>query len=129
MAFALKSASGLATLKPRSARVARAPVRRSLVVRASGQPYPRDWLKTDPLVFVLSFAGWTIPSSIGVSAFGGNSLFGLLTSSIGEELAHFPTGPALTDSFWLYLTLWHVGLFLTLVLGQAGVQGRKQGYW
>jgi photosystem I protein PsaO len=31
---------------------------------------------------------------------------------------------ALTDKFWLYLLTWHVGLFLTLFLGQIGVQGR-----
>ncbi len=43
---------------------------------------------------------WTVPSNIGVSGFGGQSLFGLLTQSIGEELAHFPTGPALSDKFW-----------------------------
>ena len=52
---------------------------------------------------------WTIPSNIPTSAFGGASLFGLLTSSIGEELAHWPTGPALTDKFWLYLLTWHIG--------------------
>lgn len=50
-----------------------------------------------------SFLGWTLPSSIPVSAFGGQSLFGLLNASIAEELAHFPVGPALTDKFWLYL--------------------------
>ncbi len=43
---------------------------------------------------------WTIPSNIAVSGFGGKSLFGLFTASIGEQLAHFPTGPALTDKFW-----------------------------
>ncbi len=29
----------------------------------------------------------------------------------------------------LYLTVYHAGLFLTLFLGQIGVQGRRQGYW
>lgn len=76
-----------------------------------------------------SFLGWTIPSSIPTSAFDGQSLFGLLNASIGEQLAHFPTGPALSDKFWLYLITWHIGLFLTMVLGQVGVQGRKQGYF
>jgi hypothetical protein len=124
---------------------------------------------------------WTIPSNIGVPSFGGQSLFGLLTQSIGEELAHFPAPPALADKFWcvsqsrrppagamlpghalrprggcscgsgsssrashsptapplspppppappssprrLYLLTWHVGLFVTLLLGQVGVQG------
>lgn len=43
---------------------------------------------------------WTVPSTIGVSAFGGDSLFGLFTKSIGENLSHFPIGPKLTDKFW-----------------------------
>ena len=41
------------------------------------------------------------PTNIAVPAFGNQSLFGAFTKSIGEELAHFPTGPALTDDFWL----------------------------
>ena len=49
--------------------------------------------------------------------------------SISEELAHFPTGPALEDKFWLYLITWHIGLFVTMLLGQIGWQGRKQGYF
>lgn len=90
----------------------------------SGQAFDRNWLKTDPLVLGLGFLGWTIPSNIGVSAFGGNSLFGLLMNSIGDNLAHWPTGPALDDKFWLYMITWHVGLFVTLLLGQVGVQVR-----
>lgn len=43
---------------------------------------------------------WVIPSNIPVSAFGGQSLFGAFTQSIGQELSHFPTGPALGDKFW-----------------------------
>ena len=43
---------------------------------------------------------WTIPSNIPTSAFGGQSLFGLFTQSIGENLAKFPQGPALDDQFW-----------------------------
>ena len=74
-------------------------------------------------------AGWFIPSNIGVSAFNGDSLFGLFAKSIGENLAHFPTGPALDDKFWLYMVTWHVGLFVTLTLAQIGIQGRKQEYW
>ena len=29
----------------------------------------------------------------------------------------------------LLLLTYHIGLFVTLLLGQIGVQGRKQGYW
>jgi len=42
-------------------------------------------------------AGWTIPSNIGTSALGGKSLFGCFYESIGENLAHWPVGPALDD--------------------------------
>merc|ERR1712216_697822 len=87
------------------------------------------WIKPDPLVFALGFAGWTIPSAFPVSGFGGDSLFSKFLGSIGSELAHFPTGPSLDSSFWLYLSLYHIGLFLCLLLGQIGVQGRKQGYF
>ena len=48
----------------------------------------------------LGFLGWTIPAASPAPAFGGDSLFGLFTQSIGENLAHFPTGPALSDKFW-----------------------------
>lgn len=68
----------------------------------SGTPYPSDWIKRDPLVPVLGFLGWTIPSNIPVSAFGGQSLFGLFTQQIGAELAHWPTGPSIDSPFWLY---------------------------
>jgi photosystem I subunit PsaO len=78
------------------------------------------------MLCLLLLCSWTIPSNIPVSAFGGKSLFGLLTASIGENLAHFPTGPSLDDPFWLYLLSWHIGLFVTLLLGQVGVNGRKQ---
>merc|ERR1712118_491817 len=98
------------------------------VVRASSR-FASNWLNADPLIFVLGFLGWTIPSAIPVSGFGGSSLFSKFISSIGEELAHFPKGPALNSDFWLYLVLYHVGLFLCLLLGQIGVQGRKQGYF
>ena len=43
--------------------------------------------------------------------------------------AHWPTGPALDDKFWLYMITWHIGLFLAMFLGQIGVQARKQGYF
>ncbi|KAI8465276.1 MAG: photosystem I reaction center subunit O [Monoraphidium minutum] len=106
-----------------------APVLRSRSVRVcAGNPYP-EWLKKDPLVIGLGFLGWTIPAASPAPAFGGDSLFGLFTSSIGENLAHFPVGPALSDKFWLYLITYHVGLFVSLTLAQIGVQGRKQGYF
>ena len=78
---------------------------------------------------MIGSAGWFIPSNIAVGAFGGKSLFGLFTESIGTNLANFPQGPGLTDPFWLYMTTWHLGLFVTLTLAQIGIQGRKQEYW
>ena len=121
--------STLAARGATTARVLRAPapVRRAALVCRAGTPYPADWLKKDPLVIGLGVLGWTLPSTIGVSAFGGQSLFGLLTQSIGQEMAHWPTGPALDSKFWLYMITWHVGLFLTMTLAQIGVQARKQG--
>jgi photosystem I subunit PsaO len=53
----------------------------------------------------------------------------MFMASIGDNLSHFPTGPTLSDPFWLYLTTWHVGLFVALTLAQIGLQGRKQGYF
>lgn len=66
--------------------------------------FPRDWLRRDLSVIGFGLIGWLTPSSI--PAINGNSLTGLFFSSIGEELAHFPTGPALTSPFWyvLYIT-------------------------
>ncbi|KAK9842360.1 hypothetical protein WJX81_008491 [Elliptochloris bilobata] len=122
--------SGFMGARPRIVarpRVSANAVRRPTVM--SGTEYPNNWLNKDPLVFVLGFLGWTVPSTIGVSAFGGDSLFGLFTKSIGENLSHFPIGPKLTDKFWLLFALYHVGLFTTLLLGQIGVNGRRQGYW
>jgi len=78
---------------------------------------------------IMNDCRWTIPSSIPVGAFDGNSLFGLLNASIATELSHFPTGPSLDSPFWLYMITWHIGLFTTMLLGQVGVNGRKQGYW
>merc|ERR1712070_804692 len=45
--------------------------------------FDSDWLKKDPLVFVLGFLGWTIPSALPISAYGDQSLFGLFMGSIG----------------------------------------------
>jgi photosystem I subunit PsaO len=66
---------------------------------------------------------------VSVPAFGNNSLFGRFREAIVQELAHWPVGPALTDPFWLYLVLWHAGLFTVLLLGQIGYEGRRQGYF
>lgn len=49
---------------------------------------------------MLAMRRWVIPSNIPTAALGGKSLFGAFTQSIGQELAHFPVGPALTDKFW-----------------------------
>ncbi|KAK9828864.1 hypothetical protein WJX72_002460 [[Myrmecia] bisecta] len=102
---------------------------RAVTRAAVGSDFPSNWLNKDPLVPVLGFLGWTIPANIPTGALGGNSLFGLFLGSIGENLSHFPIGPSLTDKFWLYLIVYHVGLFTTLLLGQVGVNGRKQGYF
>merc|ERR1711977_190849 len=84
--------------------------------------FDNDWLKADATVLALGFLGWTVPSSIPVSGFGGASLFSKFIGSIGSELAHFPSelGPSLDSDFWLYLILYHIGLFLCLLLGQIG---------
>lgn len=58
----------------------------------------RDWLRTDLSVIGFSLIGWLAPSSI--PAIGGKSLTSLFFESIGPELAHFPTGPALDSPFW-----------------------------
>ncbi len=49
---------------------------------------------------MLAMRRWVIPSNVPTAALGGKSLFGAFTQSIGQELAHFPVGPALTDKFW-----------------------------
>nr|GMD14417.1 photosystem I subunit O [Ipomoea batatas] len=43
--------------------------------------------------------GWIAPSSVPL--INGKSLTGLFFESIGTELSHWPTGPALTSQFWL----------------------------
>uniref|UniRef100_A0A3Q7H2Q4 Photosystem I subunit O n=1 Tax=Solanum lycopersicum TaxID=4081 RepID=A0A3Q7H2Q4_SOLLC len=64
-----------------------------------------------------------------VPAINGKSLTGLFFESIGTELSHFPTGPALTSQFWLWLVCWHLGLFLCLTFGQIGFKGRTEDYF
>lgn len=63
-----------------------------------------------------SFCRWTVPTNIPVSVLGGKSLFGEFLASIGANLAQFPKGPALTDRFWLYFIVYHVGLFTSTPL-------------
>ncbi|XP_073135218.1 photosystem I subunit O [Henckelia pumila] len=86
-----------------------------------------DWLRTDLNVIGFGLIGWLAPSSIPI--INGNSLTGLFFSSIGPELAHWPTGPALTSPFWLWLVTWHLGLFLCLTFGQIGFKGRTEDYF
>merc|ERR1719450_312897 len=104
---------------------------RTIYAKANGtsvnEKFKADWLGADPTVLVLGFLGWTIPSAIPVSGFGGGSLFSKFIDSIGTELSHFPSGPALDSPFWIYFVLYHIGLFACLMLGQIGIQGRKQG--
>ncbi|KAK9755870.1 hypothetical protein RND81_01G056600 [Saponaria officinalis] len=89
--------------------------------------FQRDWLRRDLNVIGFGLIGWLAPSSI--PAINGNSLSGLFFSSIGEELSHFPTPPAVTSQFWLWLVLWHLGLFICLTFGQIGFKGRTEEYF
>ncbi|RWW29089.1 hypothetical protein GW17_00006420, partial [Ensete ventricosum] len=89
--------------------------------------FQRNWLRTDLNVIGFGLIGWLAPSSI--PAIGGKSLTGLFFESIGTELAHWPTGPALTSPFWLWLVTWHLGLFLCLTFGQIGFKGRTEDYF
>uniref|UniRef100_A0A453BY92 Photosystem I subunit O n=1 Tax=Aegilops tauschii subsp. strangulata TaxID=200361 RepID=A0A453BY92_AEGTS len=61
--------------------------------RITCMTFPRDWLRRDLNVIGFGLIGWLAPSSIPL--INGNSLTGLFFSSIGEELAHFPSPPAL----------------------------------
>ncbi|KZV17610.1 hypothetical protein F511_33329 [Dorcoceras hygrometricum] len=89
--------------------------------------FQADWLRKDLNVIGFALIGWLAPSSIPL--INGNSLTGLFFSSIGSELSHWPTGPALTSPFWLWLITWHLGLFLTLTFGQIGFKGRTEDYF
>ncbi|URE13967.1 photosystem i [Musa troglodytarum] len=89
--------------------------------------FERNWLRTDLNVIGFGLIGWLAPSSI--PAIGGKSLTGLFFESIGTELAHWPTGPALTSQFWLWMVTWHIGLFLCLTFGQIGFKGRTDDYF
>ncbi|CAM6084630.1 unnamed protein product [Calypogeia fissa] len=89
--------------------------------------FERDWLRKDLSVIGFGLIGWLAPSSI--PCINGSSLTGLFFGSIGPELAHWPTGPALTSPFWLWMITWHLGLFIVLTFGQIGFKGRKDGYF
>eukprot|EP00246_Nothoceros_aenigmaticus_P011619 TRINITY_DN3231_c0_g1_i1.p1 TRINITY_DN3231_c0_g1~~TRINITY_DN3231_c0_g1_i1.p1 ORF type:complete len:152 (+),score=26.85 TRINITY_DN3231_c0_g1_i1:142-597(+) len=89
--------------------------------------FQRDWLRKDLSVIGFGLIGWIAPSSLPI--INGQSLSGLFFNSIGPELAHWPTGPALTSPFWLWLFTWHFGLFVVLTFGQIGFKGRKDGYF
>ncbi|MCL7024186.1 hypothetical protein MKW94_011594 [Papaver nudicaule] len=89
--------------------------------------FQRDWLRKDLNVIGFGLIGWLAPSSVPI--INGNSLTGLFFNSIGEELAHFPTPPAIASSFWLWLITWHLGLFITLTFGQIGFKGRTESYF
>ncbi|CAI0544123.1 unnamed protein product [Linum tenue] len=89
--------------------------------------FQRDWLRRDLNVIGFGLIGWLAPSSI--PAIDGKSLSGLFFESIGTELAHFPTPPALTSQFWLWLVTWHLGLFICLTFGQIGFKGRTEDYF
>ncbi|XP_018448211.2 photosystem I subunit O-like, partial [Raphanus sativus] len=89
--------------------------------------FERNWLRRDLNVVGFGLIGWLSPSSI--PAINGKSLTGLFFESIGNELAHFPTPPALTSQFWLWLVTWHLGLFICLTFGQIGFKGRTEDYF
>ena len=112
-------------LRPQVAQ--RNPLRQERACGGKFTCFERNWLRTDFNVIGFGLIGWLAPSSI--PAIDGNSLTGLFFGSIGQELAHFPTGPALNSPFWLWLVTWHLGLFLCLTFGQIGFKGRNEGYF
>ncbi|XP_042510067.1 photosystem I subunit O [Macadamia integrifolia] len=111
----------------RSSIAARNPLKQQLASGGKLTCFKRDWLRTDLNVIGFGFIGWLAPSSIPI--INGNSLTGLFFQSIGSELSHFPSPPALTSQFWLWLITWHFGLFLCLTFGQIGFKGRSEEYF
>ncbi|GJD12052.1 Photosystem I subunit O [Galdieria sulphuraria] len=71
------------------------------VTRAEFQISEDTPFDANPLVIIVALLGWTLPASI--------------PSNI--PILH---GPALDDPFWLYMVLWHVGLFIVLFFGTIG---------
>ncbi|KAK4528484.1 hypothetical protein GAYE_SCF59G6428 [Galdieria yellowstonensis] len=76
----------------------------------------------NPLVIVIALLGWTLPASIpsNIPLLHGTGLTQAFFTSIQSNLAQWPKGPALDDPFWLYMILWHVGLFIVLFFGTIG---------
>ncbi|KAF9604601.1 hypothetical protein IFM89_008045 [Coptis chinensis] len=106
---------------------ARNPLKQSNASGGRFTCFERDWLRKDLSVIGFGLIGWLAPSSIPL--INGNSLTGLFFGSIGEELSHFPTPPAIGSQFWLWLVTWHFGLFLCLTFGQIGFKGRTESYF
>ncbi|KEH29824.1 putative photosystem I [Medicago truncatula] len=125
MAGASRLTSGF--VKPQV--IARNPLKQAMALGNGGRVtcFQRDWLRRDFNVIGFGLIGWLAPSSI--PAIDGKSLTGLFFDSIGTELAHFPTPPALTSPFWLWLICWHLGLFISLTFGQIGFKGRTEDYF
>merc|ERR1711977_631694 len=94
------------TNKARVVTVRRESINVNAKVTKKTSQFDSNWLNADATVLVLAFLGWTIPSATPTSGFGGSSLFSKFLSSIAQELAQFPKGPALTSDFWL--TAFHV---------------------
>ncbi|XP_057455944.1 photosystem I subunit O [Lotus japonicus] len=137
--FATVAGLGGASLSPASSRLtsdfvkspvsARNPLRQAVAMGNGGRVkcFERNWLRTDFNVIGFGLIGWIAPSSI--PAIDGKSLTGLFFDSIGTELAHFPSPPALDSQFWLWLVTWHLGLFIVLTFGQIGFKGRTDEYF
>ncbi|KAJ6798250.1 photosystem I subunit O [Iris pallida] len=111
----------------RSQVAARNPLKQKLASGGKFTCFEKDWLRKDLNVIGFGLIGWLAPSSI--PAINGDSLTGLFLQSIGNELSHWPTGPALTSQFWLWLITWHLGLFICLTFGQIGFKGRTENYF
>jgi len=110
---------------PRRTRAARA-VSRKVSTMEVQEGY--SWIEKNPIVPAAGFLGWVVPSSI--PAIKGTSLTAMFLGSISEQMARFPEGPGAAGddgSFYFLMVIWHMGLFLTMTLGQIGVQGRSQG--
>lgn len=90
------------------------------VVLGINSNFQRDWLRRDLNVIGFGLIGWLVPSSI--PAIDGKSLTGLFFESIGTELAHFPSPPALTSQFWsvaLFFFFWF--LFSNLLFAKRNL--------
>ncbi|XP_010262927.1 PREDICTED: photosystem I subunit O [Nelumbo nucifera] len=111
----------------RSPVATRNPLKQTLSSGGRFTCFERDWLRRDFNVIGFGLIGWIAPSSVPL--INGKSLTGLFFESIGTELAHWPTGPALNSQFWLWLITWHLGLFLCLTFGQIGFKGRTENYF